>query len=229
MDTRYYPLINKALQFFHLKESALNPEHSFTKPFITIAREPGSGGAPIAEAVAQKLGFELIDEQIIDQIASSTKRRKEIIKAVDEKNRSKIEDIVHSVLNVEYIDDSAYVSELIKVVLAYAYQGKCVILGRGANFITPFGKGLHVNITAPYKVRVQRAIDYEGHNLAKAKEVIAKVEKERREFVKQYFKKDPKKVNSYDLTINTTYFDFKQSRDIIIEAFQRKFETINRK
>ena len=229
MDTRYYPLINKALQFFNLKESAVTPEHSFTKPFITIAREPGSGGAPIAEAVAQKLGFELIDEQIIDQIASSTKKRKEIIKAVDEKNRSKIEDIVHSVLNVEYIDDSAYVSELIQVILAYAYQGKCVILGRGANFITPFGKGLHVNITAPYKVRVQRAIDYEGHNLAKAKEIIAKVEKERREFVKQYFKKDPKKVNSYDLTINTTYFDFKQSRDIIIEAFHRKFETVNRK
>ena len=226
MDTQYYPLINKALAFFHLKEDiTVEPEHSFTRPFITVAREPGSGGAPIAEAVAQKLGYELVDEQIIDQIASSTKRRKAIIQAVDEKNRSKIEDIVHSLLNAEYIDDSAYITELVKVILAYAYRGKCVILGRGANFITPFAKGLHVNITAPYKVRVQRAIDYEGHNLSLAKEVIAKVEAERTEFVKQYFKKDPKKVNSYDLSINTTFFQFNQARDIIIEAFYQKFSS----
>lgn len=225
MDTaRYYPLINKALTFFHLKEDVVvHPENSFSRPFITIAREPGSGGAPIAEAVAQQLGFEFVDEQIIEQIASSTKKRKAIVQAIDEKHRTKIEDIVHSMLNAEYIDDSAYVTELIKVILAYAYQGRCVILGRGANFITPFAKGLHVNITAPYKVRVQRAIDYEGHTVAQAKEIIAKVEKERTEFVKQYFKKDPKKVNSYDLTINTTYFQFNQARDIIIEAFYQKF------
>lgn len=224
MDTRYYPLINKALNFFHLKEDVvIHPEHSFTRPFITIAREPGSGGAPIAEAVANKLGFEFVNEQIIDQIASSTKKRKAIVKAIDEKNRSKIEDIVHSVLNSEYIDDSAYITELVKVVLAYAYKGNCVILGRGANFITPFAKGLHVNITAPYKVRVQRAIDYEGHSMAMAKEVIAKVEKERTEFVKQYFKKNPKKMNSYDLTLNTTYFHFDQAQDIVIEAFYQKF------
>ncbi|MCA9369103.1 MAG: cytidylate kinase-like family protein [Pseudomonadales bacterium] len=225
MYTRYYPLINKALTFFNLKEDiTVQAENSFTRPFITIAREPGSGGAPIAEAIAEKLGFEFVDEQIIDEIARSTKKRKAIIKAIDEKHRTKIEDVVHSVLNAEYIDDSAYITELIKVVLAYAYKGKCVILGRGANFITPFAKGLHVNITAPYNIRVQRAIDYEGHNMAKAREIIAKVEKERNEFVKQYFKKDPKKVNSYDLTINTTYCHFDQARDIIIEAFFQKFK-----
>jgi hypothetical protein len=47
-----------------------------------------------------------------------------------------------------------------------------VILGRGANFITPFGKGLHVNITAPYFIRVRRAMDYEGLSEQQAKEVL---------------------------------------------------------
>ena len=61
-----------------------------------------------------------------------------------------------------------------------------------------------------------------------AKEVLAKVEKERREFVKQYFKKDPKKVNSYDLNLNTTYFQVEQARDIIVEAFYQKFTTARR-
>lgn len=227
MSNPYYPLINKALQFFKLKEKmselGIEDESSFTVPFITIAREPGSGGAPIAQAVADKLGFEFIDEQIIDEIAHSTKKRKAIIKAIDEKARTRIEDIIHSTLNREYVDDLRYTKELFKVILAHAYQGKTVILGRGANFITPFAKGLHVNVTAPYDVRVQRAMDFEGFNLADAKAEIAKTEKERRDFVKQYLRKDPKKFNSYDLIINTTYFRVGEASDVIIEALYRKF------
>lgn len=224
--TRYYPLVNKFLRQFLIKESIRGEQtltDDFIRPFITIAREPGSGGAPIAAAVAEKLGYSLIDEQIIDEIARSTKKRKEIIKAVDEKSRTAIQDIVHSLLNREYIQDTTYLTELVKVVLANAYKGKCVILGRGGNFITPFARGLHVNITAPYKVRVQRAIDFEGHSAARAKEVIAKIEKEREDFVTQYFRMDPNKKNSYDLTLNTTYFQVDQARDVIIEAFYQKF------
>ncbi|HEX7017459.1 MAG TPA: cytidylate kinase-like family protein [Patescibacteria group bacterium] len=228
MAVHYYPLINKIISHLKIRDSlinsfALSPETSFVRPFITIAREPGSGGAPIARAVAEKLGFEFVDEQIVQEIARSTKKRKAIIEAVDEKNRSAIEDMVHSMLNKEYIDDMKYMKELIKILLTYASQGQCVILGRGANFITPFAKGLHVSVTAPYKVRVQRAMDFEGHNEEKAKEVIAQVEKERDKFIKQYFRQDPNKKNAFDITLNTTYFKVDEAADVIVEAFYKKF------
>jgi cytidylate kinase len=234
MSVHYYPLVNKIMGTLNIRDrlfqlnSDLDSSEAFSVPFITIAREPGSGGAPIARAVAQKLSFTLIDEQIIEDIAQSTKQRKAIIQAIDEKSRSKIEDIVHSLLNSEYVNDVTYVTELARVILAYALKGKVVILGRGANFITPFAKGLHINITAPYAVRVQRARDYEGHNEVEAKAVIAKFEKERKEFIKQYFKKDISKCNSYDMTINTTYFPIDQASDIIVEAFYRKFSRMAR-
>lgn len=80
-----------------------------------------------------------------------------------------------------------------------------------------------MSIIAPYEVRVKRAMDYEGFSRKKEEEVIAKVEKERKEFVKQYFRKDPSKINSYDVTLNTTYFTVEQSRDLIIDALRRKF------
>ena len=230
MNTNYYPLVNKALRFFKLKQKMVSPEthdndasFATSAPFITISREPGSGGAPIAKAVADKLGFELIDKQLIEEIAKSTKKRKEIIQQIDEKARTGIEDIVHSVLNREYVNDVKYTEELFKVILTYACKGKVVILGRGGNFVTPFARGLHVSITAPYNIRVQRSIDYEGYTTAQAKEIIAKVEKERRDFVKQYLKKDSKKANSYDLVLNTTYFLVDEASDVIVEAFYRKF------
>lgn len=223
----YYELVSKSLHLSALREYLHDKfsitEENFINPFITVAREPGSGGAPIARAVAEKLGFEFIDDQIVEEIARSTKRRKAIIKEIDEKSRSRIEDIVHSLVNLEYVDEQTYISELVRSILSYAHRGRCVILGRGANFITPFAKGLHVNITAPYEVRVERAMEYEGLNESQAKAVIAKVEDERSDFVKQYFRRNLSKRNVFDLTLNTHYFTVPQARDIILEAFKQKF------
>lgn len=227
MGVHYYPLINKIMTRLRLfdrdEDIASLAQSSFPQPFITVAREPGSGGAPIAELVAEKLDYEFVDEQIIESIANSTEKRAGIIKKIDERSRNQIQDMVHSLLNDEYVSDVEYLSELVKVILAFATQGHVVILGRGANFITPFARGLHVNVTAPYDVRVQRAMDYEGHTKARAKEIIAKVEEERAKFVKQYMDKDIEKRNAYDLTLNTTYFDVGQAADTIIETFHQKF------
>jgi cytidylate kinase len=226
MEANYSPLINRALQLFHVRERIAKPdepENSFINPFITVARDPGSGGAPIAKAVADKLGFTFIDDVIIEEIARSTRKRSAIIKEIDEKNRSKIDDVVHSILNVEYVDEESYITALVRILLSHAQKGKCVILGRGGNFITPFGKGLHVSITAPYEIRLQRAMDYEGHSREKARDVLAKTEEERNQFVRQYFKANAKQRNAFDLTINTAYFSVPQARDIIIEAFHQKF------
>lgn len=226
MEANYSPLINRALQLFNVRERIAQPhdaDSSFINPFITVARDPGSGGAPIAKAVADKIGFTFVDDVIIDEIARSTRKRNAIIREIDEKYRSKIEDVVHSILNVEYVDEESYITALVRVLLSYAHQGKCVILGRGANFITPFGKGLHVSITAPYEIRIQRAMDYEGHSREKAIDVVAKVEEERNKFIKQYFKANAKQRNAFDLTLNTAYFTVPQARDIIIEAFRQKF------
>jgi len=218
-------MVSLKSQMVELSPSAEIP---FAKPFITIAREPGSGGAPIARSIAKQLGFTFVDKQIIEEIAGSTKKRKEIIKQVDEKSRSRISDMVHSLLNKEYVDDMKYMAELTKVILAYANRGHVVILGRGANFITPRARGLHVRITAPYEVRINRAMEYEGFDRQTAKQVIAATEEEREKFIKQYLRKDANKSNAYDLTLNTAFFTVKQARDVIIEAFCSKFSRSDR-
>ncbi len=236
MSTPYSRLVDKALNIFRMEqkmslisEKPFQGEEAFVRPFITIAREPGSGGRPIAHAVAEKLGFACLDEQIIDEISKSTKKRKAIVQTIDEKTRSKIEDIVHSVLNEEYLDDVKYLTEMTKVILSYALKGKVVIVGRGANFITPFAKGLHVNITAPYEVRVQRAMQFEGVNRERAEAVIAQTEKERKDFVKQYLRQNSDKKNSYDLTLNTQFFRVDEASNLIVNAFNQKFSYTNRR
>lgn len=204
------------------------PEGLFTAPFITLAREPGSGGALIGQRVAKKLNYEYVDHQIIEEIAQSTKMRNKIIETIDEKARTSIEDLVHSHLNKDYVSDYKYISELCKVILAYAYKGHVVILGRGANFITPKAKGLHVRITAPKAIRQIRAVKYEGLSVSEAKERVMKVEQDRAEFVKKYFKRDIKKSSYYDMVLNTAFYSIEDATDLVVEAFYKKFSLVDR-
>lgn len=197
----------------------------FSNPFITIAREPGSGGAPIGQEIAKRLGFTFVDQQIIDEIVKSSKLRKDIVEALDEKGRTAIQDFIHGILNPEYVSDIRYIRSMTKVIASLAYGGNVVILGRGANFLTPRDRGLHVRITAPRPIRIERAIKYEGMSPTQAREVIREVEKDRREFVKHYFGENITQSEHYDIVVNTAHLSVEESAEIIIAAFQRKCQS----
>jgi hypothetical protein len=169
------------------------------------------------------MNFEFYDEQFVLDIAKSTKARKEILEEVDEKSRTQVEDLIHNILNPEYISERRYITHLCKVVLHRALEGNVVLLGRGTNFITPNAFGLHIRVTAPYRVCVARAVQYEHVSHKKAREIIRKITKERAEFVKQYFGKNMFNGKYYDLTLNTTYMSLDDAVEIIMEAFKRKY------
>lgn len=225
----YEKLINRVMQQLRLRrteEPVSGDLDTFVeqfRPFITVSRDPGSGGRPIARMVAKKLTFRFYDEGIVADIAKNTKMRKSVLRAVDEKSRTLLDDFVHGLLNPDYVSEATYFRNLCKVILSVSYKGSVVIVGRGSNFIAPNAAGLHVRVTAPYRVRVQRAVQYEGHSLAEARQVISNIERERREFVQQYFGKDIHNPKYFDLVINTEFFTIQQATELIIRAFQLKF------
>jgi len=227
----YGRLINKVLSsapFVRLKRSELqeeteSPSGRFKKPFITISREPGSGGNPVAYLVAKRLGFTLYDRKIIEDVAKNVHQRRALLESIDEHSRTAIDDIIHSTFNPDYVSDIRYIHSLSSIVLSAAIRGEVVILGRGANFITPFSKGLHVRICAPYLVRVERAVKFEHINREKAINVIRETDKKRKEFIRQYFGKDVSSPNYYDIVINTTSMTIENAASLVIEAFRNKF------
>ena len=178
----YTEIAEKAMTMLRLKrdikprtqaqQGPLVAAERFAKPFITIAREPGSGGKIVGQEIAKRLGFTFYDHELIEEIAKSTKLRKSVLDQVDEKGRTALQDLIQGLVNPDYISDITYFTALCRVILSIAYRGNAVILGRGANFITPFAQGLHVYVTAPKPVLIQRAIDFEGHAPQKAKESV---------------------------------------------------------
>jgi cytidylate kinase len=193
------------------------------KPFITISRESGSGGRPIAQLVAKKLKYKFYNKKLINLTAREAKKRHALIASLDEKERGLIEDLVYSLLSPDYVDGETYFKHLCHVVLTVARKGNCVILGRGANFITSDYGGLHVRIEAPFLVRAGYTAQYEKLSIYEAREKIQAADKERKQFIKEHFGKEPSSANHYDLVINTTYFNIEQATEIILTAFKQKF------
>lgn len=52
--------------------------------FITVSREAGAGGGEIAELVGQKLGWEVLDKSLLDQMADRFGLSRPMLELVDE-------------------------------------------------------------------------------------------------------------------------------------------------
>ena len=193
------------------------------KPFITFSREAGSGGSVIAKAVAKKMGFKIYHKNLIEMIAKKANKRKALIASLDRKALGFTEDIIQAMLNPDYVSKETYFKNLCKVVASVAAKGNCVILGRGANFITSGYGGLHVRVAAPFLVRAGYTAQYEGYTIYEARERMKAFDKRRKEYIQKYFGKNSSNPNYYDLVLNTTNFDIEQARDIVIDVFKKKF------
>ena len=228
MKNIYHEFINEFYKRIELVQKKVQsnlqnqPTAMFGK-FVTVARDPGSGGKPIAQLLAKKLGYEFYDDKLLQEVASSAKLRKDIIERVDERQRTMVQDIVHQLINPDYVSEQRYLKHLYRVVLSLAHKGNVVLLGRGTNFIVPRGAGFHVRITAPYRVCVARAVKYEGVDYQKARDIIRKVAAERAGFVKQYFGKEIKSPKYYDLTVNTQHYSVEETAQLIELAYTMRY------
>jgi len=134
-----------------------------------------------------------------------------------------VEDIVQSFFNPDYVAGETYFKHLCRITMTLARKGNCVILGRGANFITSDYGGLHVRIVAPFLVRAGYTAQYEGYTIYEARERMQQFDKERKDFIKEYFGKDPSNANYYDLVINTAELKPEIAAEVILTAFKKKF------
>lgn len=96
---------------------------------ITINREYGAGGHSVGEVVAKELGIEIYDRDIIRRTAAEMDMDyAQIEKSEEEISRS--ESIIRHITPISY-EQKDYLYEVQKkVILDFAKNGPCVILGR---------------------------------------------------------------------------------------------------
>jgi cytidylate kinase len=175
-------------------------------------------GGPVAKKVAEKLGFDLYNRDIIKAIARSMKTSTGRIDQLEKERLSGIEDFIASLIEEKYLHNDIYMEHLVKVVRAIAAHGSAVIVGRGANFILPPEKRFAVRIIAPTEHRVANIVRTVGASDENARQRITRREARRRAFVRQAFNKDIRNPSHYDITLNTARLSVEAAAEAIVVA-----------
>ncbi len=221
-----FDLINKNVSLSNLSSLFLRKKEKAKKdkPLITISRETGSGGRPIAELVVKKLGkrWKLYHKDLIDKIAKESQLEKKLIEEIDEKKRSTIEEIILDLFGKKYVSLTTYYKSLVRVLTEIGQRGHGVIVGRGANFLFPHA--LNVRIICKMEQRIKWEMEYEKISKKEAIRRIDLSDQERREFAQTLFYHDQKKAHHYDMVIRTgPELDIEIAADLIVAAAKKRF------
>jgi cytidylate kinase len=221
---RLYELIQKNLSFDKVSELFGKQLSKDQLPLITISREKGSGGRPIAHLVAKKLGYpwKVYHEEIVNEIVEKTHLETQLVKEVDEANIPLIDEIVADFFGRRYLNLSGYYKELIKILSTIGHRGHAVIVGRGADYLFPHA--LKIRIICEMDQRIKWMREFEKITRDEAVRRIDESDKKRIEFVETVFKHDPRKAHHYDLVVRTgTSLSIEDAADLIVRLAKRRF------
>lgn len=163
---------------------------------ITISREMGSGGIPIAHRAAEELDYTLVDGEALRKVAAKYGLSEEAFAMADEHPPAYVaEQDVRLLVDLHQIE---------LMVLDYALKGDVIIYGRGGQDLLKAIKSVfRVRITAPFEDRVERWAEREWLDPDLARFLVRKSDQQRAGFIKYYFDRDWENPLDYDLVINT--------------------------
>ena len=182
---------------------------TYGKNVIAIGRQFGSGGHDIGKILAEKLGYDFYDAEIIQMTAGTTGYTLEFIKKNEEiMTNSLIYDLVNQMyLNADMQDeapkDKIFEAEC-QVVRNLAKKGNCVIVGRCADYVLRnSGNCLKVFFSAPLVSRIRRVAQRQNISEGEAKATVQKNEKLRADNYRYYTRRMWGAAGNFDLSLNT--------------------------
>lgn len=222
---KLFQLINKNLFFEAIFKNVKKTASKKELPLITISREMGSGGRPIAYLAAKKLRGEwrVYHKDLIDKIAKQANLEKALIKEIDEKKLGLVDELIGNFFGKRYPSLNIYHKNLIKVLSEIGQRGYAIIVGRGADYLFP--KALKVRIICLMEQRIKWEMEFEHLDRKQAIERIENSDNQRYQFIKTLYRHDIKKAHHYDLVIRTgPDLSIKDAADLIVLAAKKRFK-----
>jgi len=203
---------------------------------ITISREYGSGGGEIAARLAKRLGWRLIDHEVVAQVAHALGISPEEAAERDEQ----VEGFISRLLSGMRLSapeilvtgsppiapqklERAEHDVLHRIVEEAANEGHVVIVGRGGQVILAERRDtLHVRIIAPLDARVTYVARREQLSPSAARARVQMKDRARARYMQTLYHCQHTDPHLYDLVINTAILDIDSAVDLICLALARK-------
>ncbi len=190
------------------------------KKIITISRKFGAGGGQIGKKVAERLGFYYMDKDVILRSAiASEGLTPDEIRRYDEKVPfdfgfgQSLFDFYNRPLDERLFEAQR------KAIEKVAEKGKCVIVGRNANYVLKeYDDSLHVFITASLRFRLRNLQEkMPGLSEDKILEEMKSIDKKRRKYCSYYTNTEFGDADYYDLCLRSSSLGIDKCVDIICD------------
>jgi cytidylate kinase len=199
---------------------------------ITISRQFGAGGRTLGEIVAEKLGYEFYDNEVIQMVSIHAKVSADSVAALEKKTggifKKFMADIVPKSLKdlmvsrkQEIIDEEIYVDILQKIITEIAEDGNAVIIGRGSQYILKDrGDVFHVLITADGDDREKFLEEKYDLTHDQAVRAVSQDDRRRATLYRKFGETDYDQPDRYHLVLNTSKLDFETASELICELVE---------
>lgn len=200
---------------------------------ITISREFGSGGRELGKRLADALGYDYYDREILTALAEATKMEESYLEGILEQGAAAARYPVafgHTFSQLSYFSNrtASLLSKQTELIKKIAEKGNCVIVGRNANVILAEKKPLRIFVYAEMGSRIQRCKERETEDTARSdkeyEKQIKEVDKLRaknHDLLCSYRWGD---MRGYDLCINTSYLEIKKMIPAVAQYTKEWFE-----
>ncbi len=201
---------------------------------VTISREYGSGGGEIATRLATRLGWQLVDHEVVVRIAQELGVTEADAVAHDERVESLVSRFLTSLRAIEPMmpalppvppatDTNAYQEARRRVIEAAVLTGHVVIVGRGAQILLANHRDvLHARIVAPLEARIAYVMQREGLDYNTARMRIQAKERDRIRYLQAEHNEHPANAHLYDIVINTAILDLDSAVELLCVALEHK-------
>ena len=206
-------------------------------PLITVTRQYASGGSDIARLVAKALGWILIDNEFVDQVARLAGLPPEAVAQREERSPGLLERLARTlaVASPEMFittagspppvdaDEGAIVKMTERVIAEAAAEGRVVLVGRGAQaLLAQRSNALHAYVIASKPWRKKLAVERLGVDPAAVDKVVDETDKQRDHYVKAHYGRDRQDLASYDLVLNAERLGFDGAAALVVTEARRR-------
>jgi cytidylate kinase len=205
-------------------------------PVITITRQYGSGGSDIAQLVARALGWTVIDNQFVDEVARRAGLPSDEVAQREERAPGLLERLARTlavaspelfittaaVPRVE--EDEATIVQLTeRIIREAASEGRAVLVGRGAQaLLAQRPDALHVYVVASKPWRMKLAVERLGVEPGSVEQVVDDTDRRRDQYVRTYYRRRRQDPAIYDLVVNAERLGFEGAAGVIVAEAKRR-------
>ncbi len=187
---------------------------------VTMSHEMGSGGAEIGAALAERLGYRYVDQDMIGQAARQY--------GVGEEKLTQLDETKPSLFERFDVETRQYITVLQSALLDVAEQDDVVIMGRGGQvLLRNIVHVLRVRVMAPFDMRVKRVMKKMAGQMGESVDVRTTAEMVRRNDHEKFgrmrylYDVDWSDPSLYDVVVNTEKLTTQAGIDLIIGLLHR--------